>query len=99
MTLPKDLFTSLGITLGPIEAEAFEKHFRETLDERVGLAIFDLLDDAHATELIELQAKGDDEAIMTWIKTNVPDYDEIVQDEFDILMGEVAQNANAFAAA
>jgi hypothetical protein len=94
MTLDKTLFTSLGINLPKDQAEAFEKHFLETLEERVGLAIFDLLSDEEAEELIRLQDKADETTVTNWIKTNVPEYEDIVKDEFDILMGEVAENAD-----
>lgn len=99
MTIDTSLFTDLGINLSGKEGEAFLKHFEETLEQRVGAAIFELLSDDEATELIRLQESGDSEQINGWIKEHIPDYEEVVQDEFDILMAEVAENAEALAVA
>lgn len=93
MTLDDNFLASLGLNLPEAEAETFKAHFLETLEERVGLAIFDLLSDEEAEELLSLQ--DNDEASSAWIKQHVPDFEDIVQDEFDILMGETAENAEA----
>jgi len=82
--------TSMGINLPEDKMAEFQAHFAETLEERVGLAIFDLLSDEEAEELLSLQ--DNEEASSEWITSHVPDYEEVVQDEFDILMGEIAQN-------
>ena len=44
--------------------------------------------------LAELQDKGDDKAVGEWINDNVPNLQEIAEDERDILLGELAENAD-----
>jgi len=98
MILDKTTLSSLGINLSDTEAKAFIEHFEETLQQRVGLEIFNLLDDEKAQELVALQESADEKTINEWVKAHVPDYEAVVQDEFDILMGEVADNAELVAA-
>jgi len=98
MTIDTSILTSLGINLDDKQAAALSQHFEETLQERIGLAIFDQLDDDQATELIALQEQSDDQAVADWIKQHVPDYATIAQDEADILLGELAGDADAIMA-
>ena len=39
---------------------------------------------------------GDSE-IVQWLQTNVPDFADIVSDEVDILLGEIAENSENIA--
>lgn len=97
MILDNQTLTALGIDLSENKATALMEHFEATLQERIGMEIFEALDDDQATELITLEQKGDVNAIAEYIKKNVPDYEAIVEDETDILLGELADNAAAFA--
>lgn len=93
MNFTPQLLADLGIKL-PADAEVeLLGHLTENLQERVGLAIFDLLDDSKAEALIALQEHGNEAAIADWVQTNVPDYTEIVEDEYNILVSELADNA------
>lgn len=93
MNFTPQLLAHLGIKL-PADAEAeLLEHLTTTLQERVGLAIFDLLDDKQAEALIALQEHGNEAVIADWIQTNVPDYTEVVEDEYNILVSELADNA------
>jgi HEAT repeat protein len=94
MTIDNSVLEALGINLSDKESEALKQHFEETLQERVGLALFDELDDDQVTELTALQDKGDDQAVADWIKQHIPDYEAIIQDEADILIGELAKSAD-----
>lgn len=98
MNLDTNILQALGINLSGAELEKFQQHFSDTLDERVGLAIFDQLSDTEAEELIALQDSSDGTKINTWIKAHVPDYEEIVRTEYDLLVGEVAEQSEAIAA-
>lgn len=98
MTIDNDILTALGINLTGDELEKFQQHFSDTLDERVGLAIFDQLSDEEATELLALQDSGDSSQISGWVRTHVPDYEAILQTEYDLLLGEIAGQAEAIAA-
>ncbi len=99
ITIDKNLLTSLGITLPENEEAEFLKYMYTTLDERVGNAITELLNDDEFDELIELELQADDATIEAWVRQHVPDYALIVRDEFDILMGELAEHADSLVAA
>ena len=96
--LSKELLTNLGITLADADYELLADHFETTLNERVINEIVLELDESQAAELARLQ-DADDTTIMTWLQTNVPDVADIVSDEIDILLGEIADNSEAIAAA
>jgi hypothetical protein len=98
MILDNDLLTALGINLSDDQATALSEHFEETLQERIGLAIFDTLDDEQVATLLKLQETGNDPETAAWVKQNVPDYEAIVQDQIDILLGELASDADNLAA-
>lgn len=99
ITIDKNLLTSLGVTLPENEEEEFLQYLYTTLEERVGNAITQLLSDDEFDELMELELKADDATIEAWIQRHVPDYANIVQDEFDILMGELAAHADSLVTA
>jgi hypothetical protein len=98
MKIDDNFFSAMGINMNKSEAAAFKKHFEQTLEERIGLALFDLLDDKEANELIRLQDSADDATINAWIKKHITDYEQVVQDEFDILAGEIADTTALIAA-
>ena len=76
------------------DVSALLTHLNETLEERVGVAISELLDEEKLKELVELQDKADDKVVGEWINDNVPDLQQIAEDERDILLGELADNAS-----
>lgn len=91
ITIDENTLTSLGINLGD-DADSFLKDLEQQLHERVGAALLELLDDEEAKEFIALSEAGDDDATESWINTHIPDYEDVVQDEVDILLGEIAQS-------
>lgn len=92
--ITKELLATVGVTVAPDEEEALLEHLNETLQERVGLEITDSLDDEQLEALATLQEQDDPAAIQQWLTENVPELQEIVKDEIDILLGEVAENAD-----
>jgi len=95
ITITPTMLTELGINLSDLDTENFISHIQETLEERVGLAITELLDDAEVTQLMQLTEAGNEAATDQWLSQALPEYKDVIQDEFDILMGEVAQLAGA----
>lgn len=91
--LSPQLLTSIGINLDANQQTKLSEHFEASLNERVGLAVVDSCSDAKAKELVELTNKGSDKEISDWIVNNVPDYQQIIQDEYDILLSELALNS------
>lgn len=97
ITIDKNLLTSLGIALPANQEEEFLDYLYATLEERVGYAVTELLDDDEFDELMDLEETADDATIEAWVIQHVPDYTAVIQDEFDILMGELAENADSLA--
>lgn len=93
--ITKETVLGLGIDLGDQDIDALLTHLNETLEERIGTEITDSLDDNQLQELLKIQESANDEEIGKWLETNVPDMKQIVQDEIDILLGEIAENSGA----
>lgn len=95
-TIDPALLRAMGIILDPQkEAELIAK-LQQILEERIGSTIIESLSPEQAEELEELVNKGDESAVSAWISANITDYEQIVSDEYDMLMGEVAQDADKF---
>jgi len=92
--LSPTLLENLGINLSEEHYQALAEHFETTLNERVINEIVLELSPEQAEQLSQLQQAGDEE-ILTWLKANVPDVADIVADEVDILLGEIAENSEA----
>lgn len=89
--LSREILTNLGINLSDSDFDALAQHFEETLDKRVFDEIAYSLEPAQAHELAAMGSASDAE-IVSWIQTNVPDFADIVSDEFDIMLGEIAES-------
>lgn len=92
--ITKALLDSAGISVKPEDEATLLDHLNTTLQERVGLEITDSLDDEQLEALATLQENGGAEAVQQWLTDNVPELGDIVKDEIDILLGEIAENAD-----
>ncbi len=90
----KQMLTDLGINVPNEDAESLLTHLNEKIEEMIGTEITDALDDTQLEELIKLQDDGSDDEIGEWIAKHVPDYQEIVQDNIDIALGEMVDKAD-----
>jgi ribosomal protein L12E/L44/L45/RPP1/RPP2 len=87
------LLVAAGITIPEDQIEALLESANDQLDERIGTEITESLEDDQLEELVTLQTRGDDEAVADWLAENVPELEQIIQDETDIMLGEIAANA------
>jgi hypothetical protein len=92
--ITKELLDEFGIELDGKDEQTFLTHLNDTLTERVGAEITESLDDAQLEELLKIQENGSDEAVGEWLNSNVPELEQITQDEIDILLGELAENTD-----
>ena len=92
--LSKQLIQDLGIELNEQDYASLSEHFETTLQERVINEITMELSPEQAQELATMQSASD-EALLAWLQANVTDLAEIVSDEVDILLGELAENSEA----
>jgi hypothetical protein len=90
----KQILEALDVKLDAKHRAALQEHMETTLRRRVGLALVDLLDDDEVAELVTLTSKGDQAMITAWLNQHVPDYQDVVQDEIDILLGDLAENSD-----
>lgn len=93
--LDKSLLQDLGIELTDQDYVLLEEHFDTTLRNRVIGEIVEELTPDQAAQLAQMQG-ATDEQLLEWLRANVPSFDEIVSDEVDILLGELAENSEAF---
>lgn len=92
--ITRELLDQFGISLEGRDEASFLQHLNDTLEERIGAEITESLDDEQLKTLLEMQEKGSDEEVGAWIEQNVPELQQITQDEIDILLGEVAENSD-----
>ena len=91
MTLfTQDFLTNLGVSLSLEEQQALSDYTEEVLRERVIEEVLDSLEEGQAEQLSSLA----DDSLQEWLVLNVPELQSIVQDEVDILLGELAEQAD-----
>jgi len=93
--ITKALLDEAGIDLTGQDVDALLAHLNQTLEERVGTEITESLDDTQLDELLAVQENGSDEEVGAWLEKSVPELQEITQDEIDILLGELSENADS----
>ena len=92
-----DVLVAMGIQLDKEQMSKLVQHTNDTLNERVGADIVESLDDAKLEEYLAVQQSNDDERTSNWLAANVPELTQIVENERDILLGELAENADNIA--
>jgi len=100
LKIDNNLLQELGLAgLPDTEKNSFLKHIYETLEMRVGVRLADQMTNEQLDEFERYFEAKDDAGAFKWLETNFPNYKEIVQQEFDKLKAEVAQNAPQILAA
>ncbi len=88
--ITREDLTTLGIELPEEQIAEFLQHANDTLAERIGAEITESLTDEEVSQMIEVQELGDETALQAWLIEKVPELKEIVQDEVDIFIAEIA---------
>jgi len=65
----------------------------EELEEKVGTKITESLSEEQLDKLIEIQESKDDNAIEAWLKQNIPNLEQIVQEEIETTIEELGKAA------
>lgn len=84
----------IGLNMSDDELELLLIHLNEQLKERIGAEIVESLSDDKLAEYLETQENSSSEELGKWQQANVPELQKIVQDEIDILLGDLAENAD-----
>lgn len=90
--LTREFLASIGVELDDDSYGALAAHFETTLHERVVEQVVAELTPEQAAQLAQMH-QADDPALYPWLQANVPDLGDIVADEVDILLGEVAEDS------
>lgn len=92
--LTRTLLEDLGLNLSEADFMSLSEHFESTLDHRVINEIVMELEPDQAKQLATMQQSSDEE-LLAWLQANVPSFADIVSDEVDILLGELADSSAA----
>ena len=65
----------------------------ERIEKAIGEEVVDALEDDELKEMVAVQDAGDDDALAEWIQAHVEEYEQIVQDNIDIVLGDVAESS------
>ena len=96
--ITRQFLSDIGVTISDEEYALLEEHFETTLHERVISEVVEELTPEQAEELVRLRS-GDEDTLYAWLQQEVPQMADIVSDEIDILLGEIAEQADALNAA
>ena len=95
----KAQLNSIGINLPEDQMQALIPHVEDTTNSQIGEEIVESLDDDQLKELVQMQDNdAPAEEIDAWIRARVPEYDEIIEDNVAIVLGELANNSDAIQA-
>lgn len=90
--ITKEQLNSIGINLPDEEMQALIQHTEDTINERISEEVIDSLDDQQIEELASMQeSNAPADQIEAWVIERVPDYQEIVEDNTTIVLGELAE--------
>lgn len=92
--LTREILDNIGITLSDSEYTELSKHVETTLQQRVIEEVVAGLTPEQAKELADMQSSANDNEVYAWLQVNVTDFADIVSDEVDILLGEIAENSD-----
>lgn len=91
--ITKAQLNSIGINLPDEEMQALIEHAEDTINERISEEVIDSLDDEQLEELATMQeSDAPADQIEAWVMERVPDYQEIVEDNTAIVLGELAES-------
>lgn len=90
--LTKVVLQNIGVVLSDEDYASLSEHFDSTLNERVIDEIALEITPEQAVELSTLE-NADDATVSAWLQQNVTNLSEIISDEVDILLGELAEHS------
>ncbi len=95
--ITKQFLSDIGVTMSDEDAASLEEHFETTLHDRVVEEVVAGMTPDQTEELMRLRS-SDDDTLYDWLRQTVPDMADIVTDEIDILLGEIAEQADGLGA-
>lgn len=89
------LLADMNVTIPDDISEDMIDHLNETLRERIGMEVVTSLSEDKLIEYLALMEENNAKIMQNWLQKNVPEMKEIVSDEIDILLGEIAAQKQA----
>jgi hypothetical protein len=89
--ITQELLVAAGIQIDDEHLDAYLDDVNDLLTERIGEAITDSLDDEKFDELTVFQETASQEQLSAWVEKNVPELQDIIKDEIDILIGDLVE--------
>lgn len=89
----KQMLIDFGIEVSDEDAESLLTHLNEKIEEMIGAELTEALTDTELDKLMAIQENGTDDEIGDWIASHVLDYEQIVSDNIDIAIDELADKA------
>lgn len=89
------LLADMNVTIPDDISEDMIDHLNETLRERIGMEVVTSLSEDKLIEYLALMEENNAKIMQNWLQKNVPEIKEIVSDEIDILLGEIATQKQA----
>jgi hypothetical protein len=94
-TIPQSFIDELALNLDEAAKKDLSEHFTATLEERVGNEILTYLTEEEIETYNSILDTNDTAKIQQWLIDNVPDLNEIVTDEAEILVEEMRRGTTA----
>ena len=93
VTLDDEFLTDIGLTdLSDEEKQQTLESIKVALDAKVGAKITQDLSDEQINQFNNIVASDDSTATLEWIEKNVPNYQDIVMQELDIIIEQIKHN-------
>ena len=89
-----DNLRNLGVELDNEALQKLADELSEIVDERVGTEIIASLTPEDSQTLPDMEGKATDDELAEWIVQHVPDYEEIINDHRDIVLGDFAETSD-----
>ena len=93
--ITEDMLKQFGISYSPEELASLLEHVNATVDERIGAEVTALLSDEELEELLDIQDSGTQEDVGDWIAEMLPEYQQIIDDNVAITLGEIVENIDS----
>lgn len=88
-----DQLREMGLNLPEQQLQELAVHVQDTINERIGEEAVESLTGEQLEELITMQDNGvSGDQIGEWLRTRMPDYEQIVEDNTMIVLGEVVDD-------
>ncbi len=92
--LNRQFLNDIGVkNMSDEQLALLSQHYETTLYDRVIDAIIVSLDEGKLAQLQDYQQRSDEE-LQSWLRENVDQLSDIIEDETTILLGELVENAD-----